>query len=374
MKIIINKNLLLQNLQTASKALAARSNIPALMGIYLKAQEGKIIIITSNGDLSIKEEISNADFKIESDGECLIPGKLFCDMVRKLNGDDISLELLQDNMLRIICGATDGTMNLMEVADYPTPSFNLNGKPITIQAAQLKEIIRQTTFATAISESKPILTGVSFKIYGNKLLAVSTDSFRLSRRSATLNDDYLETNIIVPAKSLNELSKIVEDKVEAVDIYLDRGRILYSFSNIIFESTLLSGNYPDTTRLIPTNFPTIVKFNKLELLEAIDRVSTMSTNPNAAPVVKLQIAPNGSVTLSSNTPELGNITDTIVPTETVSMSEIKISFSATYFLDALRAFNSEEVYVKFTGEIKPFIFEAEDDPGLVELVLPMKSE
>ena len=100
----------------------------------------------------------------------------------------------------------------------------------------------------------------------------------------------------------------------------------------------------------------------------------MSTNPNAAPVVKLQIAPNGSVTLSSNTPELGNITDTIVPTETVSMSEIKISFSATYFLDALRAFNSEEVYVKFTGEIKPFIFEAEDDPGLVELVLPMKSE
>ena len=137
---------------------------------------------------------------------------------------------------------------------------------------------------------------------------------------------------------------------------------------------MLEGNYPDTTRLIPTNFPIIVKFNKIELQEAIDRVSTMSVNSNATPIVKLQINGDGSVVLSSNSPELGTITDVISPSEVVSMNEIKISFSASFFLDAIKAFNSSEIFVKITGEVRPFIFEAEDDPGLIELVLPLKGE
>ena len=374
MKFTINRNLLQNNLSVAQKAMASKSNMPALTGILVNVLEDKIVLTTSNIDLAIRVEIKEADFRIERTGDCLIPGRLFIDIIRKLNGEQVSLELLQDNILRIQSGSSDITMNLLDVSDYPTQNFELHDKPIVIDADELKEIIKQTTFATSIVDNKPILTGVNLRIYGNKLLAVSTDSFRLSRRVSTLDDDYLEVNIIVPAKSLNELAKTIEEDVREVLIYLEKGRILFSFSNIIFQSRMLEGNYPDTTRLIPTNFPIIVKFNKIELQEAIDRVSTMSVNSNATPIVKLQINGDGSVILSSNSPELGTITDVISPSEVVSMNEIKISFSASFFLDAIKAFNSSEIFVKITGEVRPFIFEAEDDPGLIELVLPLKGE
>lgn len=374
MKFIINKNLFLNNLMMVQKATASKTSMPALTGILLTASTDSITFVASNMDFSIKTLVKEDDFKIESEGRCLVPGKLFVDVIRKLNGNDISIELETDNILRIISGSTDVTMNLLDVADYPMPEFNVGSEPIVMKASAIKEIIKETTFASSAVDNKPILTGVNFRIYGNKLLAVSTDSFRLSRRSAELDKEYLETNIIVPSKNLNELSKSIADNADTIQIYLDKGRILFVFGDIVFQSRLLEGNYPDTTKLIPTNFPIIVKFNKYDLIDAIDRVSTMSSNPNATPVVKLQIESPGIITLSSNSPELGNIKDVIAATEIVSMNEIKISFSAGFFLDALRAFNSEEVSVKFTGEIKPFIFEAEDDPGLVELVLPMKSE
>lgn len=374
MKFTINRNLLQNNLSVAQKAMASKSNMPALTGILVNVLEDRIVLTTSNIDLAIRVEIKEADFRIERTGDCLIPGRLFIDIIRKLNGEQVSLELLQDNILRIQSGSSDITMNLLDVSDYPTQNFELHDKPIVIDADELKEIIKQTTFATSIVDNKPILTGVNLRIYGNKLLAVSTDSFRLSRRVSTLDDDYLEVNIIIPAKSLNELAKTIEEDVREVLIYLEKGRILFNFSNIIFQSRMLEGNYPDTTRLIPTNFPIIVKFNKIELQEAIDRVSTMSVNSNATPIVKLQINGDGSVVLSSNSPELGTITDVISPSEVVSMNEIKISFSASFFLDAIKAFNSSEIFVKITGEVRPFIFEAEDDPGLIELVLPLKGE
>lgn len=374
MKFTIDKNLFLNNLMIVQKAMAARSNMPALTGIMITAKDGTITLVASNTELSIKTTIANADFKIDSEGVCLVPGKLFVDIVRKLNGDNIEVELEADNILRVMSGSSDITLNLLDVADYPTPEFNLNDQPIVMKASEFKEIVRETTFASSTVDNKPILTGVNFKIYGDKLLAVATDSFRLSRRNATIGKEYLETNIIVPARSLNELAKTIEDETDVVNIYLDKGRILFCFGNIVFQSRLLEGNYPDTTKLVPTNFPIVLKFNKLDLIDAIDRVSTMSINPNVTSIVKLQIEANGTVNLMSSSPELGTIKDVVTPAQVVSLSEITISFSASYFLDALRAFVSEEVYVKFTGEIRPFIFEAENDPGLVELVLPMKSE
>ncbi|MCR5741250.1 MAG: DNA polymerase III subunit beta [Gammaproteobacteria bacterium] len=373
MKILINRNLLQANLQVVQKAMLARSNMPALTGILFNVKENEIFLTTSNMELAIRTKIENADFKVERTGDCLIPGKLFVDVVRKLNGEEVSLELLQDNILRIQSGTSDITMNLLDVTDYPSQNFDLNDKPIVVQADELKEIIRQTTFATSIVDNKPILTGVNLRVYGNKILAVATDSFRLSRRFSTLDEDYPELNIIIPAKSLNDLAKTIEEDEDEVNIYLDKGKISFEFSNIIFQSRLLEGNYPDTTKLIPTNFPIIIKFNKSELIDSIDRVSTMSQSGNATSIVKLNIASDGTVNLSSNSPELGTITDVIAPSEIVSMNEIKLSFSAQYFLDAVRAFNSQEVSIKITGEGRPFIFEAEDDPGLVELVLPLKS-
>lgn len=374
MKFSIDKNAFLSKLTVAQKAMAAKSNMPALTGILISVAKGELVFVASNMDISIKTLTKHPSLKIESEGVCLVPGKLFTDIIRKLGGDTVNIELEDDNVLRIMAGSSDITLNLLDVADYPKPQFDFSEHPIVLKAADLKDIIKETTFASSSVENKPILTGVNIRIYDNKLLAVSTDSFRLSKRNMTLADNYLETNVIIPSRSLNELSRIIEDSIDKVEIYLDKNKVLFKFDDIIFQSRLLEGNYPDTSKLIPTNFPVILKFNKDSLIEAIDRVSTLSSNPNATSIVKLQIEANGTINLISNSPELGTIKDTVSPVEVVTMNEIKISFSSTFFLDALKAFSSPEVFVKFTGEIRPFIFEADNDPGLVELVLPMKSE
>jgi len=374
MKFQINRNIFYEKLMVASKAMAQKSNMPALTGFLVECYDNEITIITSNSEISIQVKIDDSSLMIEDNGTVLIPGKLFGEIVRKLSGETLEIELEDDNMLRIQSGNTDSVLNLFDSEDYPKPDFKCEFEPIRMKTALLKEIIKETTFASSTIDNKPILTGVNVRIFENNLLAVATDSFRLSKRNTTLNESYLDTNVIIPARSLNELFKVLDDETGYTDIYPTQSKIVFISQNIVFQARLLDGNYPDTSRLIPTSFPVVLKFNKEDLISSIDRVSTLSNNPNATTVVKLVINEDGKTTIMSSYPELGTIKDQINPTEIVQIEPLTISFSATYFLDALRAFYSEEIYVKFNGEIKPFIFEADNDEGLIELVLPMKSD
>lgn len=374
MKFTINKNLFLEKLQIAQKAMASRSNMPALTGILISCENEELTMVTSNSEIAIKVLINEPSLSIETEGSCLVPGKIFGEIVRKLNGEDIEFEYKEDNIMRIQAGSSDVTLNLLEVEDYPEPKFETENLSFKIKASLLKEMIKETTFAASIIDNKPILTGVNLKVNQDNVLAVATDSFRLSKRTAKLDEQFFETNIIVPSRSLNEYSKIIEESAEPVEVYVTPSKVLFKTESVMFQARLLEGTYPETSRLIPVNFPVILKFDKSELISAIDRVSTLSASQSTTTVVKLIIDENGDSTLVSSSPELGTIKDEIKPTEVESVVPLTISFSSSYFLDGLRAFYSENVYVKFNGEIKPFIFEAENDEGLIELVLPMKSD
>ena len=374
MKFTINKNLFLEKLQIAQKAMASRSNMPALTGILISCENEELTMVTSNSEIAIKVLINEPSLSIETEGSCLVPGKIFGEIVRKLNGEDIEFEYKEDNIMRIQAGSSDVTLNLLEVEDYPEPKFETENLSFKIKASLLKEMIKETTFAASIIDNKPILTGVNLKVNQDNVLAVATDSFRLSKRTAKLDEQFFETNIIVPSRSLNEYSKIIEESAEPVEVYVTPSKVLFKTESVMFQARLLEGTYPETSRLIPVNFPVILKFDKSELISAIDRVSTLSASQSTTTVVKLIINENGDSTLVSSSPELGTIKDEIKPIEVESVIPLTISFSSSYFLDGLRAFYSENVYVKFNGEIKPFIFEAENDEGLIELVLPMKSD
>lgn len=373
MKFTINKDLFLEKLQIAQKAMAPRSNMPALTGILLSCEQ-EMTLVTSNGDIAIKVFVDDPSLKIEDKGTCLVPGKIFSEIVRKLNGEEIDFELKEDNIMRIQAGSSDITLNLLDVEDYPEPKFETENLSFEIKASLLKEMIKETTFAASIIDNKPILTGVNLKVKGNNVLAVATDSFRLSKREAKLDEEFLDTNIIVPSRSLNEYAKIIEDTGEPIEVYAQQNKVLFKTTDVMFQARLLDGNYPETSRLIPVVFPVILKFDKSDLISAIDRVSTLSAGQSSTTVVKLIVKENGDSTLVSSSPELGTIKDSIKPIEIESVTPLTISFSSSYFLDALRAFYSQNIYVKFNGEVKPFIFEAENDEGLVELVLPMKSD
>ena len=374
MNFEINKDILLNNLIVAQKALSNKTPNPALQGIRLDVLEDHLIITTSNSDIAIKLTVKDNSLSIQSTGSVLIPGKYFIEIIRKLDGLKVSLSMAADNMLRIEADRSDITLNMMDLEDYPELQFSEKVKSIKINVRVLKTIIRQTAFATSSIENRPILTGVNFKIDGKKLRAIATDSYRLSQKEIELTESYEPLNIIIPGKSLEELIKVLENNNDSVELHFDHSKILFKYNNLLFQSRLLEGNYPETSKLIPTEFPTVIKFNKENLSTAIERASLLSSRDGNNAIVKLALRRDNIVEITSNSPEIGKVLEEVYPVDEIVGQPFKIAFSSKYILEALKIFNSSEVSINFTGEIRPFIIKGEYDENMLQLILPVRTE
>jgi len=374
MNFQINKDILLNNLIVAQKALSNKTPNPALQGIKLDVLEDHLIITTSNSDIAIKLTIKDPSLAIKKQGSVLIPGKYFVEIIRKLDGLKVSLSSVVDNMIRIEADRSDITLNMMDIDDYPELEFSEKVKSIKINTRTLKTIIRQTAFATSSIENRPILTGVNFKIDGNKLIAIATDSYRLSQKQIELSEVYEPLNIIVPGRSLDELLKVLENNNEMVELHFDQSKILFKYRSLLFQSRLLEGNYPETSKLIPTEFPIVIKFNKENLSTAIERASLLSSRDGNNAIVKLNLRQDNIVEITSNSPEIGKVLEEVYPVDEIIGTPIKIAFSSKYILDALKIFNSSEVSINFTGEIRPFIIKGDYDENMLQLILPVRTE
>jgi len=374
MNFHINKDTLLNHLIIAQKALSNKTPNPTLQGIKLEVYKDHLVMITSNSDIAIRLNIKDPSLEVEEEGSILIPGKYFVEIIRKLDSLKVNLSLVADNMLRIEADRSDITLNMMDLDDYPELEFSEKVKSIKINVRTLKSLIRQTAFATSSIENRPILTGVNFKIDGKKLRAIATDSYRLSQKEIDLEDSYEPMNIIIPGKSLDELIKVLENNNDMVEMHFDHSKILFKYGNVLFQSRLLEGNYPETSKLIPTEFPIVIKFNKEALTTAVERASLLSSRDGNNAIVKLELRQDNIVEISSNSPEIGKILEEVYPVDQLEGSILKIAFSSKYFLDALKVFNSSEVSVNFTGEIRPFIITGEYDEDMLQLILPVRTE
>ncbi|XFA98405.1 DNA polymerase III subunit beta [Candidatus Izemoplasma sp. B36] len=374
MNFSINTDVLLHNLLVSQKALSTKTPAPYLQGIKLLAKSNEIILITSNSDIAIKISIKDESLNVENTGEVLIPGKVFVDFIRKLDKGIVEISVLDNNVLKIHSNNTDLSLNLQNVDDYPEINFVMNEIPIKIESKTMKSIIKQTTFATSNIENRPILTGVNLKVESNKLISIATDSFRLSQKIIDIPENFEKMNVVIPGRSLDELFKVLELDLDEILIHLNHKTILFEYGNILFQSRLLEGNFPETSRLVPVDFPIIIKFKTNDLSVAIERASLLSFKDSLNSIVKLYLKPDNVVEITSNSPEIGKVVEEIYPVEKAIGTPLKIAFSSKYFLDALKTFNSEEVYVKFTGEIRPFVIEGNDDVGLIQLILPVRTE
>ncbi len=374
MRIQVNKDRLLYHLLIAQKALSTKTPNPALQGIRLDVGDNELVITTSNSDISIRVTLEDDALEIEKTGSILVPGKYFIDIVRKLDGQVVSMTEGEDNLLRIEADRSDITLNLLDLEDYPNLQFKETDSPLEINARTLKSIIRQTAFATSSLENRPILTGVNVAIDGEDLKAIATDSYRLSQKRISLPESYDPTDVIIPGRSLEELIKILESNQESVEVHIDQNRVLFKDNNVLFLSRLLEGNYPETDKLIPQEFPIQIKFNKEQLMTAVERAGLLSSRDGQNSIVKLDVRQDNVVEISSNSPEIGRVREEIHPVDEIVGSPLKIAFSSKYLLEALRVFNSSEVTVKFTGEIRPFIITGEFDEGMLQLILPVKTD
>ena len=377
MKIIIDREALVQSVQDVMKAVSPRTTIPILTGIKIAATSQGVTLTGSDSDISIEsfiptEEEDKVLVEVVETGSIVLQARFFSEIVKKLPENTIEIEV-QPNFLTVIrSGKAEFSLNGLDAEEYPRLPQIEEENVFKIPTDLLKTIIRQTVFAVSTSETRPILTGVNWRVEDGELICTATDSHRLALRKAKIETENQQSyNVVIPGKSLNELSKILDDSNDPVDIVITANQILFKTKHLLFFSRLLDGNYPETTRLIPTDSKTDIIVNAKEFLQAIDRASLLAREGRNN-VVKLTTLNDGIIEISSISPEIGKVTEEI-QSESIEGEELKISFSAKYMMDALKALDGTDIQISFTGAMRPFLLRPLHSDSMLQLILPVRT-
>lgn len=370
MHFIITKKELLNALTTVSHAIANFSPLPLLSTIKIDCELTHLLFTASNSDISIKFKIEPSEenlLEIKEMGSILLEAKYINDIVRKLDGDIVNFESIDLVQILIKANESQFKINGSLADDYPNIDFSKPSMNFSMNQNELKKVINQTIFATSDKENRPALTGVNFKCENSLFQAVASDSYRLAKKSFQVEHD-MNFNIIVPAKSLQEMNKILNSDND-VEIAVDEKKIQLYFDNIIFQSRLVDGTFPDANRLIPNNYDYVLEIDYQELASAIDRASFIKQD--GISVIKLALNEEECI-LSSHSNVVGSFTQ-VLKSAKFTGRDLTISFNGKYVYDALKAVNCTDIRFKLCGEMKPFIIESDSDESILQLVLPVKT-
>lgn len=379
MKFTINRSAFLNSLADVQRAISSKTTIPILTGVKIIVNDEGLTLTGSDSDISIEAFIPVEDEKnqleIMKTGGIILQARFFNEIVRKLPDDKMTIEVLDHFQTLITSASASFTINGLDPNNYPHLPVIDSKESFILNVNLFKQVISQTVIATSTHESRPILTGVNIVIENNTLSAVATDSHRLSQRiiPLTMSEEQAQQKykIIIPGKSLIELSKILEEDAETAEMMITENQVLFKTENLYFYTRLLEGIYPETQRLIPDTSSTSVVFNATSLLGSIERASLLS-HEGKNNVVKLSVSKD-KVEISGNSPEVGNVQEEI-NFQSFQGEEIELSFNPDYMKDALRTFGQSDILVKFTSPIRPFVIvPSEDGKEFVQLITPVRT-
>lgn len=374
MKLKIKKDLLLDNLNKVSKAISTKNLIPTLAGIKFDLNKKGLTLTASNNDITIQKfiKIDKENMTIDKEGVVILQGKDIVDIVRVIPEEEINIEVFDETKVLIY---TDDEkikydLNVINKNDYPNVNLEKSENFVTISASELLSIVKETAFATSNDESRPVLTGISFKINGDLLECIATDSYRLAKKNLRLEKPVEENyNIIIPGKNIIEFSRIIDSSSE-VKMHIFNNKILFENEDLLFQSRLISGNYPPTSKSIPEDFNLTIKANLSQLYNVIEQASILTTDKEKN-IVSLSTK-NDLLTVRSVSNEKGKA-EMKMNISKNNKEEITIAFSAKYMMDALNALNTEEIEMSFVGEVKPIVIKNNKDDGLLQLVVPIRT-
>lgn len=375
MKVTLNRSVFIQELATVQRAISSKTTIPILTGVKIELKDSGLTMTGSNADISIETFLESssekAQMQIESTGAIVLQARFFSEIVRKLPEDTFTMEVMENNQVAITSGKANFIVNGLDPDNYPHLPIVERRNQMKLSVQMLNQLVSETVFAVSAHESRPILTGVHFILENQKLLAVATDSHRLSQRLIPIEAEASEFNIVIPGKSLIELSRSFADEEEEVEISIMENQVLFKTKNMLFYSRLLEGNYPDTNRLIPTSFNTEIEFGVRDFLAAIERASLLS-HEGRNNIVRLSIS-DDSVMLYGNSPEVGKVEEAL-NYEKVTGEPLTISFNPDYMKAALRAFGDMSITIKFISPIRPFTLEPTEGQGeFIQLITPVRT-
>ena len=385
MWITVDRDKFYSAIQQVQHAVNSRTPIPILTGILLTVDENQLILSGSNSDISIQTRIPRVEEKkgdeeepkewlvVHRPGKLVLPGRYAGEIIRRLDGDEITIECFPNHTMKIVSGKAEFVLNGMDPDEYPElPSFDWPQEGgFELPGHLLKKLIQQTVFAVAETQSRPILTGVCWEIIDGQLVLTATNSHRLARRTAAFGHALpVIEQAVIPGKSLHELLKLVDDE-DTVRIAFTQNQMVVRTNQLLYTSRRLEGFYPDTSRIIPQTAKTHVRISKRMLHDAVDRAFLFAREIKNN-VVKCSIQDETTLVISADMPSVGQVTET-VPIYAADGELSHIAFNARYMLEALRAIDSEDVDLLITGPMSPFILRPEGDDSLIQLILPVRT-
>ena len=373
MKFSIDRSALLTALQHVHSVVERRNTIPILSNVLIEAKEDGVYLTATDMDIAVIEKIDLKKSEVMQLGTITTSAQMLYDIVRKLP-ENITVELLSEknDRLGIKASSSSFALNCLPSEDFPSIAQEEFNYSLNIPASEMIRLIDKTSFAMSLEETRYYLNGIYLHAVKDstvdKLRTVSTDGHRLSRVDMIMPEGIKEIpGVIIPRKTIMEIRKLLEDHTDNINLSLSDNKIQISFSNVVLTSKLLDGPFPDYSRVIPEqNDKTITISNQL-LSEAVDRVSTVSTDKTRA--IKININ-KGNLVVSATNPDKGSASESLEVK--YDGEEVEIGFNSKYVLDVARQIKGKDIIIKLSDSVSPTLVYDKDDEDVLFVLMPMR--
>lgn len=372
MRFTIKREDFLKGLNVASRAIASKNAKAVLENLKLDLDERGLFITGTDENISIKtqvpyrlgEEVIIRNYK---EGSVLIKAKLLVEIIRKMDSDDVTLDVIDSTIATISNNRSEYRLNCVNVDEYPDLDLEPTGTQLRLPRADFDVLVSQTTFAASLKEQRPILTALNLEAGDGVLTATATDSARMARK--TLNIP-VGINFVanIPAKMMIEVNHLLDGK-DVIDIAISDKKALFTIGTTIVATRLISGDYPNTKNIVPKMTNYSLEVNANDLMKAIDRANILSIDREN--IVDLMMSEDG-VEISAKSSQVGSAVEKIDIFKYIGQ-KLRVSFNSSFVIDAVKALGCTDVTFAFVGEMKPFIIENASDGSVVQIVTPVRT-
>ncbi len=363
MKIICSKSNLLKSVNISLKAVPSKTTMPILECILMDATTNQIKFTTNDMELGIETIVEGT---IEEKGMVALDAKIFYEIIRRLPDNDITIKTDEKYTATITCEKAKFNIPGKSGEDFAYLPMIEKDEPLTISQYTLKEMIRQTIFSIAVNENNKLMTGELFEIKNNCLKVVSLDGHRIAIRKMPLKREYSDRKVVVPGKTLSEVSKILSGEVDdQVSIYFTKNHILFEFDQTMVVSRLIEGEYFRIDQMLSSDYETKLKINKKEFLDCIDRATLLVREVDKKPIIINITDDDMELRIDS---AMGSMNEEIDIEK--EGKDIMIGFNPKFLIDALRVIDDETVTIYLVNPKAP-CFIRDDEENYTYLILPV---
>ncbi len=368
MKLTCLQENLAKGLSIVGRAVPSRTTMPILSNVLLATDHGQLKLAATNLELSVVHWVGS---RVETDGAITIPARNFIDLMNSLPPDQVGLEMdAQTLSLDLRCGTVKATFRGISAEEFPLVPEANEGDGVAVEAGELRQGLEQAIFAASTDESHPVLTGVLVEFEGQMLTLAAADGFRLSVRHVPMVHPVPHPfSVIIPARALSELMRILGGQEEPVEISTTptHNQILFRMKDTVLNSQLIDGNFPDIRRIIPAAHRTRVILGREEWLQACKRAAIFARD--VANIVRLQIAP-GEMTVSAASTEAGEGSTLLAAN--VAGDPLEIAFNVRFLIDVLSALDTPQVALELNAPTNPGVIKAVgEEEAFTHVVMPM---